>query len=158
MRNDKRRLFRWILVKTIFYIFWLTLDTILDKTQEITYFTNNYILYGHFYVVQSLISLRTWDTFPYFQVPEQLLLLIQNTPQENIYILKVNNANTRKRCEICSKLPLKTPDRFYWRHSGIFIVNFEHISHLSLMFVLLTFNMLSFTGPGGIYLLVQSQQ
>ena len=29
----------------------------------------------------------------------------------------------------------------HWRHSGIFIVNFEHISHLVLVFLLLTLNM-----------------
>ena len=28
-----------------------------------------------------------------------------------------------------------------WRRSGIYIVNFEHISHLVLVFLLLTFNM-----------------
>ena len=38
-----------------------------------------------------------------------------------IYLLKVNNRNTRARCEI-------------------FIVNFEHISHLALVFLLLTLN------------------
>ena len=27
-----------------------------------------------------------------------------------IYLLKVNNRNTRARCEICSKLTIKTPD------------------------------------------------
>ena len=29
----------------------------------------------------------------------------------NIYFFKVNNRNTRKRCEICSKLIIKTPER-----------------------------------------------
>ena len=29
----------------------------------------------------------------------------------NIYLLKVNNRNTRKRCEICSKLTIKTPEQ-----------------------------------------------
>ena len=29
----------------------------------------------------------------------------------------------------------------YWRRSGVFIVNFEHISHLVLVFLLLIFNM-----------------
>ena len=29
----------------------------------------------------------------------------------NIYLLKVNSRNTRKRCEICSKLKIKTPER-----------------------------------------------
>ena len=28
-----------------------------------------------------------------------------------IYLLKVNNKNTRARCEICSKLTIKTPER-----------------------------------------------
>ena len=37
-------------------------------------------------------------------------------------------------CEICSELTVKTPD------SVIFIVNFEHISHLFPMFLLLTLN------------------
>ena len=58
-----------------------------------------------------------------------------------IYLLKVNNRNTRTRCEICSKLTIKTPERRQWRSSGVFIVNFEHISHLVLMFLLLTLNM-----------------
>ena len=44
-------------------------------------------------------------------------------------MFKVNNRNTRTRCEICSKLTIKTPERRQWRRSGFFIVNFEHISH-----------------------------
>ena len=51
-----------------------------------------------------------------------------------IYLLKINNRNTRKRCEICSKLIMKTPERRHWRHSGVFIVNFEHVSRLTLVF------------------------
>ena len=38
-----------------------------------------------------------------------------------IYLLKVNNRN--------------------WRRSGVFTVNFEDISHLVLVFLLLTLNM-----------------
>ena len=56
-------------------------------------------------------------------------------------MFKVNNRNTRARCEICSKLIIKIPERRQWRRSGIFIVNFEHISHLVLVFLLLTLNM-----------------
>ena len=68
---------------------------------------------------------------------------IQNcTPYPaSIYLLKVNNRNTRTSCEICSKLTIKTPERRYLRHSGEFIFNFEHISHLVLVFLLLTLNM-----------------
>ena len=42
-------------------------------------------------------------------------------------MFKVNNRNTRIRCEICSKLRIKN--------------NFEHVSHLVLVFLLLTLNM-----------------
>ena len=58
----------------------------------------------------------------------------------SIYLRKVNSKNTRTRCEICSKLT-KIPERRHWRQSGIFIINFEHISHLVLVFQLLTLNM-----------------
>ena len=57
-----------------------------------------------------------------------------------IYMFKVNR-NTRTRCEICSKLTIKTPEQHQWRRSFVFIVNFEHISHFALEFPLLTLNM-----------------
>ena len=46
--------------------------------------------------------------------------------QAGIQMFKVNNRNTGTRCEICS---------------GVFIVNFEHIPHLAVVFLLLTLNM-----------------
>ena len=46
-----------------------------------------------------------------------------------IYLLKVNNRNTRTS-KTCSNLTIETPDRRHWLRSGIFIVNFEHISHI----------------------------
>ena len=49
------------------------------------------------------------------------------------YLLKVNCTNTRTRREISSELTIKT--------SGVFIVNFEHISHLVLVLLMLTLNM-----------------
>ena len=45
-----------------------------------------------------------------------------------IYLLKVSDGNSRRRCEICSKLTKIK-------------VHFEHISHLVLVFLLLTLNM-----------------
>ena len=41
---------------------------------------------------------------------------------------KVNNRNTRTRCEICPKLTIKIPEQRHWR---VFIVNFENISPYS---------------------------
>ena len=58
-----------------------------------------------------------------------------------VYLLKVNNRNTRTRCEICSKLTINTTERRQWRRSGVLILNFEHISHLVLVFLLLTLKM-----------------
>ena len=39
------------------------------------------------------------------------------------YMFKVNIRNTRTKCEIYSKLPIKTPERRQWRPSGVVIVN-----------------------------------
>ena len=44
-----------------------------------------------------------------------------------------------KKCEICSKLT-KTKERRQLRRSGVFIVNFEHMSQLFLLSLLLTFS------------------
>ena len=72
----------------------------------------------------------------------QILPLILNEFERvhrvGIYLLKVNNRNTSTRCEICSKLTIKTTERRHWRRSGVFIVNSEHIPHHVLVFLLLT--------------------
>ena len=52
----------------------------------------------------------------------------------SLYLLKVSNRNIRTRCEICSKLTIKTPEKRQWRRSGDFIVNFEFTSRLVLGF------------------------
>ena len=36
----------------------------------------------------------------------------------------------------CSKLTIETLEQDMWRRSGVFIVNFEHILHLVLVFFL----------------------
>ena len=65
------------------------------------------------------------------------------TPQL-LFCLK--NRNTRDRCELCSKLTIKTQERPHWGCSGGFIVNFEHIQHLFLVFLLLTLTKKMSTG------------
>ena len=48
---------------------------------------------------------NNWNSF-------HLLIKDGHTPVPvDIYLLKVNNRNTRTRCEICSKLTIKTPER-----------------------------------------------
>ena len=48
----------------------------------------------------------------------------------NIYLFKVNSRNTRKIYEICLKLTKNTIESC----SGVFIVNFKHISHFIVCF------------------------
>ena len=42
--------------------------------------------------------------------------------------------DTLEQNEMCSKLTIKIAERCQWRRSGVFVVNFEHISHLVLAF------------------------
>ena len=85
----------------------------------------------------SLISTATAPRSNYKEKSNTVNLLTTTIDPAFIYLLKVNKRNTRRRCEICSKLTIKIPERRQWCCSGIFIVNFEHISHL-LVFLLLT--------------------
>ena len=41
------------------------------------------------------------------------------------YMFKVNNRINKTKCEICSKLTIKTLERCHWGRSVVFIVNFE---------------------------------
>ena len=66
--------------------------------------------------------------------------LLQHINPANTYLPKSNNRNTGKSCELCSKLIIKTPERRQLLRSGFVIVNFEHILHLFLVFLLLTLN------------------
>ena len=54
----------------------------------------------------------------HFYTLENNIYTSKNSPT-NIHLLIVNNSNTKKRCEICSKLTIKTPERC----STVFIVS-----------------------------------
>ena len=55
----------------------------------------------------------------------------------SICLFKVIIRKIKTKSEICSKSTIKTPERC---HSGVFIVNLEQISHVDLVFPLLTLN------------------
>ena len=61
--------------------------------------------------------------------------------QASIYLFKVNNVYTRIKFEICSKLTIKSTE---CRRLVVFIGNFEHVSLLILVFLLLTLGMCLF--------------
>ena len=46
----------------------------------------------------------------------------------NSYLFEFNTRNTRKRCEICSKLTIKTPERRQWPRS-VFLLLILNIFH-----------------------------
>ena len=68
--------------------------------------------------------------------------VVQKNPAGN-YLFKVNNRNTGTRCELCSKLTIKNQNDDIGVF-GVFIVNFEYISHLLLVFLLLTLSKVAF--------------
>ena len=50
-------------------------------------------------------------------------------------MIKVKKKTKRTDCGICSELIIKTPKRCLFRCSGVFIVSFEHILQLLLVFL-----------------------
>ena len=85
---------------------------------------------GVFMVLYSTWCRTPWCTTQWWH--------LRSSNPDAYYMFKVNNRNTRTRCEICSELTIKTPKRRQWRRSCAFIVNFKHILHLALLFLLLT--------------------
>ena len=68
---------------------------------------------------------------------DDLVLYCFENITQPAFIYSMLITETTARCEICSKLTRKTPERSY----GVFVDDFEHISHLVLAFLLLTSNM-----------------
>ena len=46
---------------------------------------------------------------------------VEHSFSVNIYLFKVSNRKTGKRCGLCSELTIKTPEGRHWRRSGVFI-------------------------------------
>ena len=57
--------------------------------------------------------------------------VILRTNPANIFMFKVTNRDTRKMCEICSKLKIKTPELLIYYSapfSSVSIVEFEQVN------------------------------
>ena len=113
---------------------------LLRKLQNILFDQNLCENYKIYYLIR--ICAAPWQTLNYYHwhgLSQSILTTghkISTFPAGN-NMFKVKNRNTRTRREICLKLTTKTPKRRHWCRSGIFIVNFEHISHFVLVFLLL---------------------
>ena len=69
---------------------------------------------------------------------QQLSVLLHS---QHLHVTNLTT-NNRTKHELCSELTIKTPEQCHWRCCGVFIVNFQHISHLVLVFLLLTWSRL----------------
>ena len=75
----------------------------------------------------------------------------------NIFLFKFISRNVRKKCGVCSKLQIQILERCQWRPSGVLIVNFEYISHPSLVFLLPTLNKWMFARQPAWFLIYKTQ-
>ena len=64
-------------------------------------------------MIRIFVKLLFWHAKALFttKVRNNTKLKKNNTNLAGNYMFKVNNRNTRTRCEICSKLTIKTPER-----------------------------------------------
>ena len=108
---------RFVWRKTIFYMLvaWKLLAFSLKK---------NHFLYAVF--TKCLFYQLTSSIY------EQCTLIYQST--QPVFTCFSSTIKTRIMCKICSKLAIETLEQRQWRHSGIFIVIFEQISHIALVF------------------------
>ena len=58
----------------------------------------------------------------------------------DIYLFKVYNGNSRTMFAVYSKLTIRKQEWRHWLNSGVFIANLEKITHIVLVFLLLTLN------------------
>ena len=128
-------------MKTLSFMFQYHLDNYFNsgKSDVTTYHPN--FKYWLFLIISLFYKRKRFRFKFYERLCNNVLYNLRRccwrlTPAGN-YMFKVTNRNTRARCEICPKLTIKIPERRQHR-SGIFIINFEHISHLVLVFLLLT--------------------
>ena len=63
-----------------------------------------------FSYLKNLLKIFSLQKDKFFIYPRYILFEQKHKPA-GIYLLKVNNRNTRARCEICSKLTIKTQKR-----------------------------------------------
>ena len=78
-----------------------------------------------FWELRPLVNIRFKNLEHQFRFWNNLL------QQTDIYIFKVGNRNTAKRCEKCSKLTIKTPKKE--RRSGVLVLTL-HIFHISFYY------------------------
>ena len=102
---------------------------------------NNYEYISHSLAWELEMNLKTWKIARNHSLLVAKIYTWQNplVTQLTFTCSKSTIETPKKRCEICSKLTIKIPER-KWPRSCVFIASFEHISHVFLLFPLLTLN------------------
>ena len=101
------------------------------KFQNLLIFSFQITINNHYYdIIGSAVSNFFWIKYLFHRYFGLII------PAGN-YMFRVDNRNTRTTCELCSKLTINTPEGYQRRLSGVFIINFENISHLVSVFLLL---------------------
>ena len=98
-----------------FYFYWWCREVIglkCFKSEVLIHFSNPI---KRFIFTESFISHGLFVTFRWVVFKRMACDLVMTSA--TIYLFKVNNRNTRKRCEIFLKLPIKTPER---SHSSLY--------------------------------------
>ena len=104
-----------------------------------------YFFYSSFWslkiFLEAVKAVIKWFQISKRRMVKKLSLHFWGRYPAGIYWFNINNENTGATSEICSKWTIKTPERRQWC-SGVFIVNFEEISDIVLMFSLLILSQL----------------
>ena len=109
---------------------------------------NYFLASGVFSVSHSRLSSKISSNIVFqqtlFRLPNNIKTVVvvsffQHHPAGR-FLFKVTNGNNRTTWKICSELTLKTGERHQWCRSAVVVFNFEQISHIVLVFQLLTLN------------------
>ena len=100
------------------------------------------LYYGIFYRIYRKLSetkMLIYVAFSFLQISsvKKTKISLQNKTNSHLTVQSYQYRDIRLRCEISSKLTIKTLGR--WQ--GVFTVNFEHISHFFPVFVLISLTM-----------------
>ena len=97
-----------------------------------------------FFVIACVLDFKHFENM--LQIFLKLLSELSNLPPIRYLPAQSNNKNTKTRCEICSKLTIKTPERHQLNSfQCLYCKLYAHFT-TCLVFVLLTLNMQLFDG------------
>ena len=68
-------------------------------------------IYKYMYYVYYILHIYIFSCFNTSCISVPFISVFSNSVSAGIYLFKAKNGNTRTKCEICSNLAMKTPER-----------------------------------------------